>query len=124
MCSFVADQLINKGHRVVVTARDTTVPSALQAAVSQHASQVLKLLPLSDDLQDAMVRKRLGAASDGTVAEAFLDALHQTVWLKQLARNPAMLSLAIAAYERDGHEVLLSRASLCRAGVSFMMIVT
>ena len=116
--AFVAE-LLMRGHRVVVTSRKTGFTAALRQQFSgEHRDerQIVQLLPLSRDQQEAMVSSRV----DTEQCAAFWDGARDPRY-EELTENPLMLTMMLSVFGNMGGRLPERRSELYEAALDGML---
>jgi Ran GTPase-activating protein (RanGAP) involved in mRNA processing and transport len=111
---FVTEEILGRGHRVIVTSRHTGF--SLAAFRGAHC-RVVELLPLSPEQQVEMVRLRVPSAEH---AERLVKEL-QRADFGEISSNPLMLTMAISIFLSNDHQLVASQAGLYEKALRTMM---
>jgi tetratricopeptide (TPR) repeat protein len=115
--NFVAEELIGRGHRVVVSSRQSGFSNKLQRVFESDKHQVVQLLPLNEVQQRSMVRARL--KHEQQAVESFMAQVRNTR-LVELAENPLMLTMMLATFKRLKGQLPAKRSELYEEAIGAM----
>ena len=102
MQDFVTVELLEPGHKTVITSRHSGFSDAFRQC------QLVELLPLSDEQQAQMVRTRV---PDEEKAERLVRELGNEAF-KEIATNPLMLTMMVSIYVSNNYVVISNRSEL------------
>jgi hypothetical protein len=102
---FIKSELLEKGHRVIITSRPTGINTKIYGQC-----QIVNLQPLNFEQQTEMVRSRIPNA---LAAQKLLNVLHGPSY-GDIASNPLTLTMAVSIALKDGTNYALpqNRAEL------------
>ncbi|MEC7140241.1 MAG: NACHT domain-containing protein, partial [Pseudomonadota bacterium] len=115
--AMLAEQIIHRGHRLIVTSRHSGLTDGLRQALSGEQHRVVQLLPLDGAQQRAMALARL---PDAEQVEAFTAATHDRR-LAELAQNPLMLTMLLSIFARRGGSLPEKRSELYESALRAML---
>ena len=114
--AFVAEELVGRGHRVVVSSRESGFSDKLQRVLESSKHQVVQLLPLSAAQQHSMISARLEHEQAMQLMAQVVDPR-----LAELAENPLMLTMMLSVFKRMGGKLPAKRSELYKNALDAML---
>jgi hypothetical protein len=111
--NFVTVELLERGHKTVITSRHSGFSSD---AFKQ--CQLVELLPLSTEQQSQMVRTRV---PDGEQADQLMQELGSSTF-KEISSNPLMLTMMISIYLNNNCKLISNRSELYEKALRTIII--
>ena len=118
----MANRLLARGHRVVLTSRETGFTAELQRQFAgDHGDsgrrQIVQLLPLSHAQQEGMVHARI---DDDAQREAFWKGVRDPRY-EELTENPLMLTMMLSVFKKMGGHLPERRSELYERALAVML---
>jgi hypothetical protein len=114
--AFVAEELVGRGHRVVVSSRESGFSDKLQRVLESSNHQVVQLLPLSMAQQHSMISARL-EHEQAVKLMAQVGDPH----LVELAQNPLMLTMVLSVFKSMEGKLPAKRCELYKSALDAML---
>jgi hypothetical protein len=114
--AFIAEELVGRGHRVVISSRESGFSDKLQRVLESSNHQVVQLLPLSAAQQHSMISARLEHEQAMQLMAQVVDPR-----LAELAENPMMLTMMLSVFKRMGGKLPAKRSELYKNALDAML---